>query len=148
MNRQSKKIIISVFVLLIAGGYLLYTFGRSALIYCTTVDDFIAGSGYTDTIAGKKADGKTYRLAGKLDNIQNGDGKSVILFDLTGNDKKIRVQYSGLLAPNFEQGLEAFVEGKLAQNGIFYADKVLTRCESKYKSKLNEKNSASQKGTN
>jgi cytochrome c-type biogenesis protein CcmE len=46
------------------------------------------------------------------------------------------VRYQGLTPDNFEEDREVVVEGRLGPAGVFQADTLMTRCESKYQAKV------------
>ena len=54
----------------------------------------------------------------------------------TGEKTEIPVSYSKTVPDNFTDGIEVVVAGRLDPSGNFQADKLMTRCESKYKAKL------------
>ena len=62
-------------------------------------------------------------------------------FELAGETSSLPVRYLGTVPKNFASGREVVAEGKLGENKIFLADNILTRCESKYKVKLNNRGS-------
>lgn len=55
---------------------------------------------------------------------------------LSGSDNEIQVQYHGSIPDNFVEEGEVVVEGRLDTSGIFQADMLMTKCESKYKAKV------------
>lgn len=57
-------------------------------------------------------------------------------FAIYENDIVLKVSYKGAVPNNFTNTEQVVVIGKHNQNeNIFYADKILTKCPSKYKSK-------------
>jgi cytochrome c-type biogenesis protein CcmE len=50
--------------------------------------------------------------------------------------ERVLVTYRGTVPDNFAEGREVVVEGRPDETGTFSADLLLTRCESKYKAKL------------
>jgi cytochrome c-type biogenesis protein CcmE len=57
-------------------------------------------------------------------------------FTLAGAEAELPVQYHGVVPDNFVENREVVVEGRLAAAGVFQADKLMTRCESKYQAKV------------
>ena len=53
-------------------------------------------------------------------------------FTLTDGEKKLQVNYHGILPQTFEEGKEIIIEGKYDPNGTFEASAILTKCPSKY----------------
>ena len=60
-------------------------------------------------------------------------------FVLAGLETSMPVSYFGTVPENFEEEREVLVEGKLDENGVFQASKLITKCESKYQAKVKEK---------
>ncbi len=131
-TRKVVKVIIGTIVLGAAAGYLLYQAAWSSLAYCCTVDEFVDGT-VQKTAAKNNC---TVRLVGqiKADTIVQG-GQMQLDFQLAGQKNAVPVQYNGMMPNNFTAGKEIFVEGKMGADGVFQAQRILTRCESKYKSK-------------
>jgi cytochrome c-type biogenesis protein CcmE len=103
---------------------------KSSSSYYYSVDDFTAGSGTVKNSA--------LRLAGNVKDgsIQRDIEKMLLTFTLTGEKAEIPVSYSKTVPDNFTDGIEVVVHGRLDPSGNFQADKLMTRCESKYKAKL------------
>ena len=57
-------------------------------------------------------------------------------FTLTGKENSLPVNYKGVVPDNFADDIEVVVEGRLADSGVFEANKLMTKCESKYKAKV------------
>ena len=49
---------------------------------------------------------------------------------------ELPVRYEGVVPDNFTEEREVVVEGRLAPAGVFQADTLMTRCESKYQVKV------------
>ncbi len=58
-------------------------------------------------------------------------------FILAGSETELPVQYTGPVPDNFAEDREVVVEGRLDTSGIFQAEMLMTKCESKYKAKVN-----------
>lgn len=95
---------------------------------------------YLDESGEKRSEVMSYsfRLEGtvKRDSVVRDLQKVTLNFVLAGNKAEIPVQYAGVVPDNFAEGREVLVGGRLATSGIFEADTVITKCESKYKAKL------------
>lgn len=124
------KIIIGIVV--IGGGisYFMYQAIQSSSSYYYSVDDFAVGS---DVVKNS-----SLRLAGKVKggSVQRDIEKMLLTFTLTGEKTEIPVSYSKTVPDNFTEGIEVVVDGRLDPAGNFQAEKLMTRCESKYKAKL------------
>ena len=141
------KAVIATVIIGSAVTYLLYMAIGSSLAYCYFVDEFIESSLYKiPQSGGTAAESKTnvnriIRLAGwvKQDSIVKNVDKMQLDFELAGQKNSIPVRFYGVIPKNFEAGKEVFVEGRLGENGVFNASRILTRCESKYKVKIQSK---------
>jgi cytochrome c-type biogenesis protein CcmE len=130
MQHSRTKFLIGGLIVFAAVAYLAYAGFKSGSSYYLTVDSFMVEPQYRD---------QHVRLRGKV-----GQDKLVIDaqnmkadFHLLGEDKSIDlpVSYHGAVPDLFKAGADVVVEGKLGPDGIFKADKVLTKCASKYDAK-------------
>jgi cytochrome c-type biogenesis protein CcmE len=65
------------------------------------------------------------------------DDKTLILkFNLKEDNLILPVVYKGVKPDTFEQGESVVAEGKLGQDGTFYASTILVKCPSKYESEV------------
>ena len=124
------KSIVGIVVIGGALGYLVYSAMQSSAAYYLSVDEF----GPKQSLAQRH----TFRLAG---NVGRGsvvrDLKAMLLkFDLTGKRASVPVSYEGVVPENFAEEREVVVEGRLDEAGVFKADKLMTKCESKYAAKV------------
>jgi cytochrome c-type biogenesis protein CcmE len=123
---------IAIGIVVIGGGigYLMYQAIQSSSSYYYSVDDFIRGS--------DEVKNSSLRLAGKVKagSVQRDIEKMLLSFTLSGEKTEIPVSYSKTVPENFTEGIEVVVSGRLDASGGFQADKLMTRCESKYKAKL------------
>lgn len=123
---------ITIGIIVIGGGigYFMYQAIQSSSSYYYAVDDFTAGSEVVRS--------SSLRLAGKVKNgsIQQDIEHMLLTFTLIGEKTEIPVTYSKTVPDNFTDGIEVVVSGRLDASGNFQADKLMTRCESKYKAKL------------
>jgi len=138
MSKNKRlKIIIACCVFVLAGGYLVYQSVQSSWTYYYGVDEFIGSEIYDKAIAEQYR----VRLAGMV--MDSGLSRNInemqLKFQLGGKSDFLKVVYNGIVPKNFEAGKEVLVEGVAAADRIFNADKILTRCESKYQKKLQEK---------
>jgi len=125
------KLIVGMVVILAALIYLVSTI-QSTGQYDTSVDKFMA-----DTIAqARKA-----RVGGvvKPGSIEVNLEEIQLNFLLAGLTASMPISYQGPVPDNFAEDREVLVEGKLDENGVFQASKVITKCESKYQAKVKEK---------
>lgn len=124
------KILIGIIVIGGGTGYFMYQAIQSSSSYYYSVDDFVVGS---DAVQNS-----SLRLAGKVKegSVERDIEKMLLTFTLTGEKTEIPVSYSKTVPDNFTEGIEVVLDGRLDPSGNFKAEKLMTRCESKYKAKL------------
>lgn len=145
-SRKITKVIIGTVVIGSAIAYFLYEATESSWAYYYSVDEFVE-SQLVETLQNGNAgtpktdDNRIIRLAGlvKPGTIVRNAEKMQLDFELAGQKSSVPVRFYGVMPKNFTTDKEVVVEGKASDNRVFQANKILTRCESKYKVKLNEK---------
>jgi cytochrome c-type biogenesis protein CcmE len=119
-------------VLVIGGGVGYFTFQamQSSWAYYYSVDDFSANSAAVKN--------QSFRIAGRVKqgSLARDLQKMNLTFTLAGSTAEIPVHYEGSVPDNFAEDREVVVEGRLDTTGVFRADLIMTRCESKYKVKV------------
>ena len=60
----------------------------------------------------------------------------ILSFTLAGTKTELPVLYAGTVPENFTDDIEVVVEGRLDENKAFQAKTLMTKCESKYKAKV------------
>ena len=131
---MKKKMILKavIGVVLIGGaiGYFVYQAMQSSWSYYYSVDEFAQRTPTVQTYS--------FRIAGRVKNgsIKRDMQKMTLDFELTGTDAVIPVRYGGPVPDNFDDDREVVVQGQLDTQGIFQAGKLMTKCESKYKAKV------------
>jgi len=124
------KIVIGV--VLIGGAMTFFVFQamRSSWSYYYSVDEFSANrsavKNHSLRIAGRVKRGSIVRDLEKVS----------LNFTLAGSQTELPVQYKGPVPDNFAEDREVVVEGRLDTTGVFRADMLMTKCESKYKAKV------------
>jgi cytochrome c-type biogenesis protein CcmE len=132
---MKRKMVIKILlgVLIIGGGigYFMYHAMQSSWSYYYSVDDFSANSAAVKN--------HSLRLAGRVkqDSVVRDSQKMSLNFTLAGAETELPIQYKGTVPDNFAEDREVVVEGRLDTTGIFQADMLMTKCESKYKAKVN-----------
>ena len=122
----------------------MYETIASSYVYYYSVDEFAEKilldepQNPTDKIS-KINHNRIVRVAGvvKYESALKNTNNIQYAFILSGQKHRISVIYSGTLPKNFAEGKEIIVEGKTGNDKTFHANRVLTRCESKYKVKSN-----------
>ncbi len=135
MNKRNiLKTIIGITLIALAGGYLLWQGFSSSWAYYYSVDEYVSSKVFQTGAGG----GRMIRIAGvvKKDSLVTNEEKMQLKFELAGQKSVLPVEYKGIVPKNFEGGKEVVVEGVLGNNGIFKAEQILTRCESKYEARL------------
>ena len=124
------KILIGVIVIGGGLGYFTYQAMQSSWSYYYSVDEFNANiadmNNYSLRIAGRVKPGSVKRNLEKMN----------LTFTLAGAKTEIPVLYEGTVPENFAEDIEVVVEGKLDSNQSFKAKTLMTKCESKYKAKV------------
>ena len=129
-TKMILKILIGVTV--IGGGLSYFTFQamQSSWSYYYSVDEFSANisdmNNYSFRIAGRVKPGSVNRDLQKMN----------LTFTLAGTKTEIPVLYEGTVPDNFTDDIEVVVEGRLDENKSFKAKTLMTKCESKYKAKV------------
>jgi len=123
------KTLISVLVIGGGVGYFMYQAMQSSWAYYYSVDDFRANM--------DRARNHSLRIAGtvKPKSVVRDLEKMSMNFAISGTNSEVHVAYKGAVPDNFSEGREVVVEGHIDSEGIFQAETLITRCESKYKAK-------------
>lgn len=130
---KRKTIVKTIIGVVLIGGamaYFIHQAMQSSWAYYYSVDDFSARSSavknHSLRIAGRVKQGSVVRDLQKMH----------LTFTLAGSENELMVHYEGSVPDNFAEGREVVVEGRLDTTGIFQGDRLMTRCESKYKTKV------------
>ena len=130
MHKSLVKTVIAVVVIGGALGYLALNAVKSSYAYYISVDDFTE----------KREEAKTavFRVAGTVEkgSVARELEKTQLRFNLAGKEASVPVSYHGVMPDNFTEDREVVVEGRLDNEGVFQAQKLMTKCESKYKANL------------
>jgi cytochrome c-type biogenesis protein CcmE len=130
--KQVVKLLIGIIV--IGGGisYFMFQAMQSSWSYYYSVDEFSSNR--------EAMVNQSLRLAGlvKEGTVDRSIEKMRLTFALAGSETEIGVFYKGVVPDNFTEGKEVVVEGRLDGEGVFQADTLMTKCDSKYKSKVND----------
>ena len=131
MAHARLKVVIGGLTIFLAVAYLVVAGIRDGWVYSYKVDQIVDVASY---------EGKRLRLHGVVgddDLVVDRSGLST-QFALKGDERSVRVDYSGVIPDLFKPDHEVVVEGYLDEDGIFRADTLLTKCASKYESKDGE----------
>ena len=124
------KVLVGVVVIGGGIGYFMYQAMQSSWAYYYSVDEFSANS--------EVVKNNTLRIAGRVKqgSVRRDLQDMNLAFTLAGSETEVPVNYKGSVPDNFSEGREVVVEGRLDTTGIFRADMLMTRCESKYQAKV------------
>jgi cytochrome c-type biogenesis protein CcmE len=129
-TKMILKILIGVTVIGGGLGYFTYQAMQSSWSYYYSVDEFSANisdmNNYSFRIAGRVKPGSVNRDLEKMN----------LTFTLAGTKTEIPILYEGTVPENFTDDIEVVVEGRLDENKSFKAKTLMTKCESKYKAKV------------
>lgn len=120
------KLVVGAAVVAGVSGYMAYLGAQSSWQYYLTIDECVARAGTAST--------NRIRVSGRVaaDSLRIASDRSRADLVLDGFESHLTVVCSGPLPDNLAEGIDVVVEGHLGQAGVFQADKVLTRCASKY----------------
>ena len=134
-QRISRKIVITV-ALLVAGFAILFSVGlKGSLVYYLTVSEFMDPARQTDL-------GDNFRVNGIVQpgSIQRIQGAPGARFVMTDGARTLPVIYRKEVPDTFVDGAEAVVEGSLGPDGTFVAATLLAKCPSKYEAQNRQSN--------
>ena len=130
MGRALVKLVVGIVIIGSSLSYLVWNVMQSSYAYYISVDDFAGKESLAQThtlrIAGVVAEGSVARDLEKM----------ALAFELAGKEVSLPVSYGGVVPDNFAEGREVVIEGRLDTRGVFQADKLMTKCESKYQAKV------------
>jgi cytochrome c-type biogenesis protein CcmE len=123
---KNRKFLFVGTVVVIALGFLAYLGASQFATYYITVSEYAEQA---DTLAGERI-----RVAGQvLDDTVDWDAKEFALsFTLVDGQASLPVVYHGVVPDTFDAANEVVVEGSADPQGLFVADKLITKCPSKY----------------
>jgi cytochrome c-type biogenesis protein CcmE len=124
------KVLVGVIVIGGGIGYFMWQAMQSSWSYYYSVDDFAKQKSI--------AQSHSFRIAGRVkkNSVERDLKEMKLSFLLSGSDTSVPIIYKGVVPDNFAEDREVVVQGRLDTNGIFQADMLMTRCESKYKAKV------------
>ena len=130
MMKKKTKLIIGSIVVVLVVAVLIFSSAMDNMQYYKTVEEVLS--------MGDKAYSESLRMSGKVadGSIQTEKGKYKLTFNILSKDgnNRLAVGYNGAVPDTFKPGIEVIIEGKLDKENIFSAEKLLTKCPSKYKS--------------
>lgn len=90
----------------------------------------------SEVVAGNHPAERAFRIGGLVvdGSVQRQDGSLEMSFRVTDLRCELEVRYSGLLPDLFREGKGVVAHGRLADDGIFVADKILAKHDEDYMS--------------
>jgi cytochrome c-type biogenesis protein CcmE len=88
----------------------------------------------SDVTAGKYPKERNFRIGGLVvtDSIRREDGSLDLNFAVTDTRCTVGVSYSGVLPDLFREGQGVVAHGRMGENGVFEADKILAKHDENY----------------
>ena len=128
--RTAGKLTVGAIVIGGATAYMAYLGAASSWEYYLTVDECVADAA---AIAQDRM-----RVSGTVatDSLRIAADRRQASFILEGQKARLNVLRSGPLPDNLAEGIDVVVQGRLDASGRLRADKILTRCASKYESRV------------
>lgn len=86
-------------------------------------------------VASKEAPaGRTFRIGGLVENgsVKRDTDGLTVRFVVTDTAKSVPVVYKGILPDLFKEGRGCVAQGKVGNDGVFYADQVLAKHDENY----------------
>jgi len=125
MNHVRMKLAVGGIAIALAVALLATTGIKEGLVYYLPVDEFLADG---------KHQIRRVRLHGTVseENFEADSAGLHARFELVGDERRLRVEYRGVVPDLFKAGRDVVVEGQLDEGGVFQGDTLLTKCASKY----------------
>ena len=124
-----RKLAVASMLVAVAIVYLTYLGAAESWQYYLTVDECLNDV----SLHG----GTCLRINGKVarGSLQIAPGRRQVDFTLQGAKGSLAVTFSGTIPDNLAENMDVVVEGRFENETQLHADKILTRCASKYQSK-------------
>lgn len=125
---MKAQIIIPIIILVCVVGYLIISSFKTTMVYYLTVSELYK----TMPDFGCRVNGKIVKGS-----IKHPANSFYYFFEITDGKKRLPVEYKGVVSDIFQDDMEVVAEGKFDKDKkIFVAQSLLTKCPSKYESKL------------
>ena len=126
MLGQKARLAIPLAVVLAGLAYLIITAVSASTMYYLTVDEAMA--------RGRTVWGRPLRVSGVVeDRSITWDGRNLVLtFAIRENGPAMTAIYRGPRPDNFAAGAKVILEGRINQQGVFEASKLMMTCPSRY----------------
>jgi cytochrome c-type biogenesis protein CcmE len=127
MKRRHKRI-----AFIVAG---LAALGVAAALVLSAFQNNLVFFFSPSQVAAKEAPvNKTFRVGGLVQNgtLQRDNDGLTVRFTVTDTAKSIPVVYKGILPDLFKEGKGCVAQGRIGEDGVFYADQVLAKHDENY----------------
>lgn len=128
MHPLRKRRLILIIIMLcgvaLATGFALYAFNQNLMFFFST----------TEVKAGKAPANRLFRMGGMVvkGSVRKSDKTVDVWFDVTDNESKVTVKYSGILPDLFREGQGIIAKGRMNKQGVFVAEEVLAKHDENY----------------
>lgn len=88
----------------------------------------------SDVVAGEYPENRNFRIGGLVveGSTQREQGSLEVAFEVTDMACKLEVRYTGVLPDLFRDGQGVVAHGRMGDNGVFVADKILAKHDENY----------------
>ncbi len=88
----------------------------------------------SDVAAGNFPDDRNFRIGGLVvsDSVYRATDSLEVTFSVTDTRCEVPVRYSGVLPDLFREGQGAVAHGRMGEDGVFVADKILAKHDEEY----------------
>lgn len=127
--RANPKFVMGATMIVAAIAYLAYLGASSSWQYYVLVDECMRQP--------EQWQGKRLRISGQLaeGSLAVDAEQRTVTFVLSGKECRLAVSYHGGLPDNLHEGMDLLVEGSLRGRDGLEAERIITRCASKYNPK-------------
>jgi cytochrome c-type biogenesis protein CcmE len=137
--RGKSALIVSIAVVVVALGFLIYTGLSDNMVYYYHVDEYLAKVSLLN--------GERVKVNGKVSNGSIKKEHMDYRFVIHGSESKLlRVSYHGVVPDTFKEGSDVVVEGTF-DNGsqVFHASTLMAKCPTKYEPQLKKEGQSAKK---
>jgi len=128
-SRSKKRLLIVTTILLAVIGVMIFSSSKANLSYHKSIGEILKDPSYI---------GKSVKVGGKIMEGSIEQKGNVCTFKIFDKDGEMTIVYTGQLPNQFGADIEAIVDGKLVAQDKVESKKMVTKCPSKYKSKVEE----------
>jgi cytochrome c-type biogenesis protein CcmE len=122
----NAKLLVAAGTIALAVGFLVFNALGSSMAYFQTVGELRA--------SGKDLSGEKIRVGGDVvpGSVQHVALTDELTFTITDGTDTLPVAYKGVVPDIFSEHVEVVAEGTVGPDGVMVADKLLTKCPSRF----------------